>query len=1062
MNKRFLSAILFGALMVTSTGTFVSCKDYDDDIDNLETKYTSLSSDLAAQQTSLTAALTTAQNDATAAKSAAAAAQTTADKALALAASAAAEAKAAAIKEALAQTTVLLAGKANASDVVALASKIEGIQKNLSTFDETLKAMKVTIDAQAKYDEAVKVQIAALEKYQQTSGQDITSIKQDLVNIKSQLSTIVSEAQIEALITKANEALKKELGAQISTLDSVIANRLTSIAFVPEQYIDGIPTIVFKTLQYTPQTFNALHAAGSNNPETSGATTSDAQGAVIKTISNKETIAQYRLNPTGVDKNDIQLPSFVSSMAVNSTRSAAKENYPVGVVAGQDINIEDGILKLKVEKTMTDGSLNPAMTNGNVSGETDGKFYIVSLKTPIAKANLTAEEKKAGTDFHVFSEYVRVAEKAFVPFMEKAVKSTSGVTLANAKEAWETGVTPVDQHYKDSTILYNSEVNKLLSWTVPYNKSVDLKKLVAACEFNNDLAKQDVKFNEKDYGLAFRFYVAKAAYNTLGGAEGNTNKTNQQEFAAIDSPVNGLLTSKVYSVGGGGTSATAVGREPIIRIELRDTVNNKLVCQRYMKIKWTMEASVVEPITLEGYTFADAAYTCGDYEGRVGTKEMNEKIYNAVKEGGMTKAQFHSIYKNCVKVSGDGDISEVPNTESEVDSYNLIWTLTHAQVGTIWQAASKEYKITIKYSDPTKVNADVLITLTRKIIMPELGINGHLESYWEGQNVWNVFKVNPFVYLTQNLDKTVISNPTCNIYTDLKNGFVKDGNKVATTEDIVKGFNCDKVSIEFDESRLAAFVSKYGFTNATLSLDKKTLYVDGAKAAIIADLNIAYPNNPAAPKSDWIQLVETTPYNAPVGSAVAAPAAIKLIDKNIPVKIVADLCGDGINTKVVKSYEVHIIKPLTIDAKLGGDFEDAVISGSRIGVKKAFTFTDWNGYSVAETVLGTTEKLKYSKDLWDYYQVKTAEWNTSAIKTNLKVNGEGNVVATEGYKEGKLPTNVTINYDSATNELVYYNQSGTPVLNDYKVYIPVSVSYKWGTETKYVEATVKGAAGSAN
>ena len=36
MNKKFLSAILFGALMVTSTGTFVSCKDYDDDIENLQ------------------------------------------------------------------------------------------------------------------------------------------------------------------------------------------------------------------------------------------------------------------------------------------------------------------------------------------------------------------------------------------------------------------------------------------------------------------------------------------------------------------------------------------------------------------------------------------------------------------------------------------------------------------------------------------------------------------------------------------------------------------------------------------------------------------------------------------------------------------------------------------------------------------------------------------------------------------------------------------------------------------------------------------------------------------
>ena len=38
MNKKFLSAILFGALMVSSTGTFVSCKDYDDDIDQINKK----------------------------------------------------------------------------------------------------------------------------------------------------------------------------------------------------------------------------------------------------------------------------------------------------------------------------------------------------------------------------------------------------------------------------------------------------------------------------------------------------------------------------------------------------------------------------------------------------------------------------------------------------------------------------------------------------------------------------------------------------------------------------------------------------------------------------------------------------------------------------------------------------------------------------------------------------------------------------------------------------------------------------------------------------------------
>ena len=47
MNKKFLSAILFGALMVSSTGTFVSCKDYDDDIDNINKELTDIKSKLS-------------------------------------------------------------------------------------------------------------------------------------------------------------------------------------------------------------------------------------------------------------------------------------------------------------------------------------------------------------------------------------------------------------------------------------------------------------------------------------------------------------------------------------------------------------------------------------------------------------------------------------------------------------------------------------------------------------------------------------------------------------------------------------------------------------------------------------------------------------------------------------------------------------------------------------------------------------------------------------------------------------------------------------------------------
>ncbi len=47
MRKKYLSALLFGALVMASTATFTSCKDYDDDIENLQGQINTVVSDLA-------------------------------------------------------------------------------------------------------------------------------------------------------------------------------------------------------------------------------------------------------------------------------------------------------------------------------------------------------------------------------------------------------------------------------------------------------------------------------------------------------------------------------------------------------------------------------------------------------------------------------------------------------------------------------------------------------------------------------------------------------------------------------------------------------------------------------------------------------------------------------------------------------------------------------------------------------------------------------------------------------------------------------------------------------
>ncbi len=67
MNKKYLSVILFSALMVGTTGTFTSCKDYDDDIKNLQEQIDQkaslkdLEDKVAALQTDVNAAKTAAE-----------------------------------------------------------------------------------------------------------------------------------------------------------------------------------------------------------------------------------------------------------------------------------------------------------------------------------------------------------------------------------------------------------------------------------------------------------------------------------------------------------------------------------------------------------------------------------------------------------------------------------------------------------------------------------------------------------------------------------------------------------------------------------------------------------------------------------------------------------------------------------------------------------------------------------------------------------------------------------------------------------------------------------------
>ena len=130
--------------------------------------------------------------------------------------------------------------------------------------------------------------------------------------------------------------------------------------------------------------------------------------------------------------------------------------------------------------------------------------------------------------------------------------------------------------------------------------------------------------------------------------------------------MNGHMTSKVHSLD--GVSATAVGREPLVRVELVDTVNNALVAMRYIKVKWVKEEGMREI----GFTYDDTMFKCGDFADKIGTSHANV-IYNGAKEGGIQAGIPRRLDAGFDAQDGVdyGKVELIKNTEEELNLITL-------------------------------------------------------------------------------------------------------------------------------------------------------------------------------------------------------------------------------------------------------------------------------------------------------------------------------------------------------------------------------------------------------
>ena len=247
MKKKFISALLFGAILAASSSTLVSCKDYDDDISNLQGQITTNASDLSelvnekinnltqeinslkAQDAALESALNTAKSELTATIEAAAqGAKDYADVQAAAAQVAAIEASKANIEEA---RKLLQAGidDANAaieklnSQVATQAEQIDG----LLSADAALQTAINTANGE------IEVAKSMAEAAQNAADQNAEALKQVAENLATAKSEL--ESQISVLGDKIDGAIediaknKADVEAQLATVNSLISSNTEAI-----------------------------------------------------------------------------------------------------------------------------------------------------------------------------------------------------------------------------------------------------------------------------------------------------------------------------------------------------------------------------------------------------------------------------------------------------------------------------------------------------------------------------------------------------------------------------------------------------------------------------------------------------------------------------------------------------------------------------------------------------------------------------------------------------------------------------------------------------------------
>ena len=528
-------------------------------------------------------------------------------------------------------------------------------------------------------------------------------------------------------ITKLDEKVEQyntELNARIDAVLGIIADRLSSIALVPQYYYDGVPAILFETIAYNPL------ADDKENEKAVAPKYRGNQNSWLvnqfKKYTSAESVAKFRLNPrtVGVDCADF---SLVGDKADYVFTRAAAPAAPVSIVGTPSYDPKTGYATFKVKKN----------ENINTDENEDKNHDIVALKA-VLKKGLTDAEKEADAKPEVYSEFVHVNEIAYTAD-ELAISDKA--KLADKKADHEYAKT-----FTEATM--NAYVYKM-----PYDAPFDLKALVATC-INSEIytsglqAKLDHEaLDLEKYDLHYEFSVAQSKYPVTSA--GTT--TDQQTVIKCVDRLGGIF--KVMDANGVEYNQEAIGRTPIVRVDLKH--GEKIVTRAFIKLVISVKKASDNISIMDNQK--EFVVKCPDTKEtmKYDVEKLRKDLYRVLNISHVDFWNLYDVEKAYVKKNGK-DLAAFPvptlvdgTADDGKATKEVYWEFTHGQVGKIGQGAKVEGYLVLKnkldlYSKyPTTVTFKFTADFRLPKVGEEIKVTHNIKDiFWETSGDNSVLQAN--------------------------------------------------------------------------------------------------------------------------------------------------------------------------------------------------------------------------------------------------------------------------------------------------------------------------------